>query len=68
MIPPAASATVAVIIFVAIWHVLAFLPLLTGFPPALFVAALTWLFTGWVWPYQGEPPAPATDGVPPCWE
>jgi hypothetical protein len=51
MIPPHIVATVALIFWVFLWHVVAFLPLLTAFPPALLVFALTWLFCGWVWPY-----------------
>jgi len=62
-IPPAAVATVALIFWVALWHVAAFLPLLPGFPPALLVSALTWLFAGWVWPNQGEPPTTTPEGV-----
>lgn len=50
MVPPYVVATVALIFWVALWHVVSFLPLLPAFPPALFVAALTWLFTARVWP------------------
>lgn len=59
-------ATVAAIVFVADWHLLAFLPLLPAFPPAVFVFLIVWAFAGWVWPAGGAPPAPVTDGVQPC--
>lgn len=66
-LPPIFPATVALIFWVALWHVVSFLPLLTSFPPALFVAALTWLFTGWVWPLDAREASPPTpDGVPIC--
>jgi hypothetical protein len=57
------AATAALIFWVALWHVLAFLPLLPAFPPALLVSGLTWAFVGWVWP-AGAPVrhAPPYDG------
>lgn len=55
MIPPHVVATVALIFWVFLWHVVSFLPLLTAFPPALFAFALTWAFTGWVWPCTALP-------------
>jgi hypothetical protein len=50
------AATVAAIFWVALWHVIARLPLLPASPPAVFVFGITWAFTGWVWPGDTPPP------------
>lgn len=46
------AATVAAILAVFVWHVVAGLPLLTALPPAVFVFGVTWAFAGWVWPFD----------------
>lgn len=56
------AATVAAILAMFVWHVAAGLPLLTGFPPALFTFGVTWAFARWVWPFdaaqRANPPEP----------
>jgi hypothetical protein len=52
---PGPVATVALIFWVFLWHVVSFLPLLTAFPPALFMFGLVWVFCAWVWPAATSP-------------
>jgi hypothetical protein len=44
------AAVMAAIFTVFVWHVVAFMPLLPAFPPALLTSGLTWAFVGWVYP------------------